>query len=376
LALASDDNATPDPQTVPLTGTGTVLTPQAVLAPATVPIANQVSGTTSASQTVTLSNPGTATLNITSITLGGSNPAAFALTNGCGATLAVGASCTLTVTFTPSGVASFSASINVVDNASNSPQGATLSGTGTAPLVPQASLSPATIAFASQVSGTTSASQTVTLSNPGNATLNITGITLTGANSTAFALTNGCGASLAAGASCPLGVTFTPGAVGTFAAAISVADNASGSPQSASLSGTGAAPPDFTTASPTPPQTVTAGAAATYQISVTSATGSFNLPVTLSATGLPTGATAVFTPAIVTPGSAGATSSLVIQTSATHAQLRDGGNDLPRGPRPSNSGGLPELASLGAAMACLFLFRRMPRLGKGRRLLMIFGGLL
>jgi hypothetical protein len=373
-AITVVDNAANSPQSDTLTGTGTAaLAPQAVLAPATVPFANQISGTTSASQTVTLSNPGTATLNITSITLGGSNPAAFALTNGCGATLAVGSSCPLTITFTPGGVTSFSASINVVDNASNSPQGATLSGTGTAPLVPQASLNPATISFANQVSGTTSTSQTVTLSNPGNAALTITGITLTGANSTAFALTNGCGTSLAAGANCLLSVTFTPGAVGTFAAAITVADNAAGSPQSASLSGTGAAPPDFTTSSPTPPQTVTAGAAATYQISVTSAAGIFNLPVTLSATGLPTGATAVFTPPIVTPGSTGSTSSLVIQTSATMAELRDGGQEHRR-PARSNTG-LFEFASSGIGMACLLFFRRVPRFNHGGRLLLVVAGL-
>ena len=370
--LTVSDNAAGAPQVSTFSGTGSPApTPQAVLAPTPVVFANQISGTTSVSQTVTLSNPGGATLNITSIGLGGANQGYFGLTNGCGATLAAGASCPLTVTFTPGSVASFSAAINVVDNATGSPHSATLSGTGIAAPAPQAAWAPATLTFAGQLSGTTSASQTVTLSNPGNATLSITSITLTGANPGVFALTNGCSATLAAGASCPVTVTFTPTSAASFSAAVSVVDNASGSPQSATLSGTGLAPPDFTTSSPTPAQTVTAGGAATYQINIASISGNFNLPVTLTASGLPAGATATFTPPIVTPGSAGATSTMVIQTSATLAQLGNGGHDRPS---PSGGHGLLEFAS-GVAMACLLFFRRMPRLKGGGRLLLLMVGL-
>ena len=372
-SLSFADNAASSPQQVTLSGTGVATAPQAVLTPSPVPFGNQMPGTSSNVQVVVLSNPGTASLNISSLSVTGANVSAFPIQSACGAILLANASCNISVMFSPTTTGPLSAAITVVDNAANSPQSDTLTGTGTVALVPQANLSPATLTFASQVNGTTSAAQTVTLSNPGNATLTITGITLTGANPTAFVLTNGCGTSLAASANCLLSVTFSPGTVGTFAAAITVADNAAGSPQSVALSGTGAAPPDFTTSSPTPPQTVTAGAAATYQINVASATGVFNLPVTLSATGLPAGATAVFTPPIVTPGSAGATSSLVIQTSATMAELRDDGPEHRR-PARSNSS-LFEIAASGIGMACLLFFRRIPQLNHGRSLLLVVAGL-
>ena len=74
--------------------------------------------------------------------------------------------------------------------------------------------------------------------------------------------------------------------------------------------------PTYTVASPTPAQTVQPGGAATYTINVTPVNGSFTSLVTLSASGLPTGATATFLPASVTPGSSVATSQLTIQTAA------------------------------------------------------------
>ncbi len=93
--------------------------------------------------------------------------------------------------------------------------------------------------FASQTVGTTNTAQTVTLSNTGNATLNITSIGLTGTNASDFAQTNTCGSSVAAGASCTINVTFTPTATGTRTAAVSISDNASGSPQLINLNGAG-----------------------------------------------------------------------------------------------------------------------------------------
>jgi hypothetical protein len=85
----------------------------------------------------------------------------------------------------------------------------------------------------------TSPSQVVTLSNTGSAALNITSITFTGANASSFSEANTCGSSVAAGGNCTIAVLFTPSAAGTLTASLSIADNASGSPQSVSLSGTG-----------------------------------------------------------------------------------------------------------------------------------------
>jgi hypothetical protein len=114
---------------------------------------------------------------------------------------------------------------------------------GTSPgSAPAVSLSPTSLNFGSQAVGTTSAAQSVTLTNSGNAALSITSIGITGTNSGDFAQTNNCPispATLAATASCTISVTFTPAATGTQTAAITITDNASGSPQSVSLSGRG-----------------------------------------------------------------------------------------------------------------------------------------
>ena len=104
---------------------------------------------------------------------------------------------------------------------------------------PVASLSAASLSFGGQAVGTTSAAQTLTLSNNGDATLTITSIAITGTNASDFAQTNTCGSSVAAGANCVIAVMFTPSALGTRTASLGISDNASGSPQTAPLSGGG-----------------------------------------------------------------------------------------------------------------------------------------
>ena len=76
---------------------------------------------------------------------------------------------------------------------------------------PAVSLSPTSLNFDSQLVGTTSAAQPVTLSNSGNALLTINDISTSGD----YAQTNDCASSLAAGASCTINVTFTPTASGS-----------------------------------------------------------------------------------------------------------------------------------------------------------------
>jgi N-acetylneuraminic acid mutarotase len=188
-----------------------------------------------------------------------------------------------------------------------------------APVASLSALSPPT--FTATV-GTTSAAQSATLTNSGNAALDISGITITGTNPTDFAISTGsnaCGTALAAGANCLIYVTFTPASVATISATLSVTDNAASSPQTVSLSGTGTPPPTFTLSSPTAPQTVQAGGAAQYTITAAAQNGTFSSAVTLAAIGLSTGAVATFSPASVTPGSSSANSTLSIQTASTTA---------------------------------------------------------
>lgn len=101
---------------------------------------------------------------------------------------------------------------------------------------PVVTLNPTTLTFANQNVGTTSAAKTVTLTNTGNASLTIASIA--SANNV-FAVTNNCGASLAASASCTLNVTFSPTAAVSTSSSIQVNDNATGSPHAVAVSGVG-----------------------------------------------------------------------------------------------------------------------------------------
>jgi len=78
--------------------------------------------------------------------------------------------------------------------------------------------------------------------NSGSASLNLSSIAVNGANAADFTLKSNCGSSLAPSGQCTLTVTFRPSSAGTRAASIVFADNAAGSPQTVSLSGTGIAP--------------------------------------------------------------------------------------------------------------------------------------
>ena len=221
LALVSGGTVT-----ILLNHRGAVVT----LAPTGLTFPAQVVSTTSKAQTVTLTNSGLEALKITKIVASGP----FSETNNCGSIVKPGKSCTLTVSFTPTTTGTLNGSISITDNASLSPQTIKLKGTGTA-----VQLSPASINFGNQAVGTRSVTRKVTLTNKGSAALSISRIKITGANPGDFAQANNCGTSLAAGASCFINVTFTPTAIGSRSAAVSVTDNGGASPQSVALMGMG-----------------------------------------------------------------------------------------------------------------------------------------
>ena len=239
-----------------IAGGGLPPAPGVAFTPTSLSFGNQNIGTTSAAQSVTVTNSGTAPLTITSISLSGTNAADFTQTNTCPAspsTLAANATCAISVTFTPSASGARSASISLSDNASDSPQSAPLSGTGVT-AAPSVTLTPTSVGFGNQNVGTTSATQTITLTNSGTAPLTISGIALAGTNAADFAQTNTCPLSpstLAAAATCTISVTFTPAATGSRTANVSVSDNASGSPQSVALTGSGVISAPAVTLNPT-----------------------------------------------------------------------------------------------------------------------------
>jgi hypothetical protein len=310
-SISVADDASGSPQTIPLSGIGT--TASVGFQPTSLTFLGQIVTTTSAAQSITLGNSGTAALTVYGITITGTNPSDFDQTNTCGNSVVAGGSCTISVAFRPTAAGARSASISVLDNASGSPQTVPLSGTGTTVSV---GFQPTSLTFPGQIVGT-STTQAITLSNSGSAGLVINGISITGTNSGDFAETNTCGSSVAAGGSCTISVTFTPMAGGTRLGFISVSDNATGSPQTVSLSGSGLSP-DFTiSASTLNPTSIAVGQSGTSTITITSVNG-FNTIVSLTCSGLPMGASCSFNPNTLLPTSNGtATSTMTITTSSS-----------------------------------------------------------
>jgi len=184
-------------------------------------------------------------------------------------------------------------------------------------LLPLAGVSPSGLIFAGQLVGTTSPTQTVTLSNTGNAPLTITAISASGDFS---ADGHACGSSLAAGKTCSISVAFKPTVTGARSATLTVTDNnnaVSGSTQTVSLSGTGT---DFTVSASPASQTIPSGHTATYSITVAPVSG-FTGSISLTCNGGPSGSTCTIAPGSVAlsgPAAANGTVDLSTPQSDSH----------------------------------------------------------
>jgi len=231
--LSIADDAANTPQSVSLTGVGS--TSNATLTPSSLAYATQLVGTNSASQAATLSNTGTVAITITSITTTGP----YSQTNNCGSSLGAGASCTINVVFTPTKGGTQTGTLSVVDNAPNSPQMSALTGVGTV-----ISFSPTTLNFGTQKVKTSTAPQTITMSNVSSTSVTISKISITGSRVTSFAIQSNSTCPLASGtlganSSCTINVVFTPQLKGALNANVTAIDTGGGSPQSVTMSGTG-----------------------------------------------------------------------------------------------------------------------------------------
>jgi len=231
------DSATGSPQTVALTGTGTI----ASLSPSSVNFGNQSVGSTSPAQVVTMTNVGLAVLHVSAVTIQGANPSDFLQTNNCGAVAASGA-CAINVSFAPAATGTFTGTVNVsLSSGAVSPIPTTLTGTGTNS-APTITLAPSSLNFSNQGLQTISAVQNVTLTNTAATAVSITSVAIGGTNAGDFLQSNTCGSSVAGGAICIISVQFQPTALGARSGSLSITDNATGSPQTVALSGTGANP--------------------------------------------------------------------------------------------------------------------------------------
>jgi urease beta subunit/alpha-D-ribose 1-methylphosphonate 5-triphosphate synthase subunit PhnH len=237
LLIASD--ARNGSQTVSLTGNG--IAPMAAASPGTLTFANQLVNTPSATQNVVVTNTGTALLHMGTAAISGANAGDFAIiSNGCSGSVAVGANCTMSVRFSPSGTGSRAGTLQIVSDATNGTQTISLSGTG---IAPAASVAPASLTYSSQLVGSSSAAQTITISNTGTAALHVGTVAVSGSNSGDFAVANNaCGSAVAVGQSCTVTLTFSPTAMGSRSATATISSDAINGAQSVSLSGTGIAP--------------------------------------------------------------------------------------------------------------------------------------
>jgi archaellum component FlaF (FlaF/FlaG flagellin family) len=197
---------------------------------------------TSSVQSAAVHNSGNAPLSISNIAISGANPGDFNQTNNCSGTVAQGSECGVSVTFTPSALGARTASLVITDNASDSPQSIMLTGIGIA--APIASLSTTSLSFPAVSLGSASATQNVTLTNTGTATLNLGQVGATAGDYVDFNnIRDNCfNAVLAPGASCAVSIEFVPEATGLRTATYLFNDNAYNNPQTVALSGTGIQP--------------------------------------------------------------------------------------------------------------------------------------
>jgi Domain of unknown function (DUF1929)/Concanavalin A-like lectin/glucanases superfamily/Bacterial Ig-like domain (group 2)/Glyoxal oxidase N-terminus/Abnormal spindle-like microcephaly-assoc'd, ASPM-SPD-2-Hydin len=321
----------------------------------TISFGNIAINTPSAPKLVTLSNTQTTPLTINSIATSGD----FAETSKCPIapqTLAAGATCQIQVTFTPSVLTAETGSLEVNDNASMSPQGVQLGGTG----VPPVTVAPASYSLGNQAVNTVGTSRNVVVTNYLTVPVTLTNVAVTGP----FTTTNNCPMSpntLAGRATCTIPVAFAPTAVGAATGNLTVTDTAVNSPQSMQLTGTGIAPVSFSPAAWTFPNQLvnTSSAAETFTLK--------NLQTApLSITGISaSGAFAQTSTCPISPNTLAAGLSCTISVTFTPTVLgtvtgaltvTDNGGTSPQVATLTGLGGLPGLTAISVAPATVSLF--------------------
>jgi P pilus assembly chaperone PapD len=225
-------NATNSPATIALSGTG--VQPQISVTPASVSFGNVTVGVTN-TQSLTIRNAGTANLSVTQAALAGTGYTLRGLTVPL--SVAPGGSSTFTIGFTPASASSFAGSLTLVNNTPNSPLVVALAGAGISPVL-QLAVAPASLSFGSITTGT-STTQSVTVTNSGNASVTLSQISESGAGFSATGFT--VPLTLAAGQATSFSVTFDPASAGNLSGSVTVTSNAANSPEVLSLSGAGTA---------------------------------------------------------------------------------------------------------------------------------------
>jgi hypothetical protein len=221
---------------VALSGTGVLATPQILVTPTSIPFGSITTGT-STSASLTLKNTGTADLNITAITPSGAgySVSGFILP----LTLTPGASAVGNVAFAPATTGTLNGSVTITSNSATAAPTVTLTGLGVAPATFLLSVSPTSLTFGSILTGNSS-TLPVTLTNTGTGSVSITAGNVTGTGYTISGITFPL--AMAAGATKNVNVSFAPQISGTANGSVSFVSNATNSPASVTMTGTGQAP--------------------------------------------------------------------------------------------------------------------------------------
>jgi len=191
---------------------------------------DQRAGTTSSPMTLSISNNGIVSLNLSSIAVIGD----YTSSTDCPPSIAPGSACTVSIRFVPTARGARPGVITIASSLADSPHAVTLSGRGIAPTI---TFSPSTLQFANQAVGSSSPQQTVTIANQGDLPLSIAGISITGD----YTETHDCGGSVPVNGTCKIDVVFQPAGIGPRSGTLTVSDDAIGSPHTVALGGAGTA---------------------------------------------------------------------------------------------------------------------------------------
>lgn len=209
--------------------TRTPAEPDLTTTPSVVNFGTVVTGT-SGSQSIRVTNSGTAGVTINGAVVSGTGFSMSGLTTPL--TINSGGDVTFVAAFAPTAVGNASGSVSITSNAPGSPLNIALNGEGAAPTL-QLTANPATVNFGDVAAGS-SASQNVRLQNTGNSSVTISQVTVSGTGYSASGVTPG--EILTTGQSTTLAVSFAPTTTGSFPGSITVASNATNS-STVSLSG-------------------------------------------------------------------------------------------------------------------------------------------
>ena len=291
--------------------------------PGAIAFAATTAGQSSGPLNVTLKSLGAQSVSLSSIQISGANATDFSETDNCVSSpvLPTNHTCTIAVTYSPASLGTSQAVLFITDNAPGSPQAIPLSGSSTAPApgAPGVILNPATaLNFpGTPAQGTSTNPQAITVTNSGDAALQILSAVLSGFNSSDSSISaDTCSGSIAAKASCTISVIFSPSASGIRTTILTITDNAASSPQSVTLNGTAVPAVTIVSTGGTTTATLTAGQTAQFNLQATPGAG-FNGTLSFTCSGASFGATCT-APASI-PVSNGATTSFTVSVSTLGA---------------------------------------------------------